>query len=126
MTKDNELERHDLRVDGDIQISDDGRSLTAYLETWFNADKKFHEDLSADDTWLNLYATYDPFKDTVEMHYTVETDDFSSTNDYHPTENEERIVKELIRSKIREEYDQSPQEFCREFSDNDIQMGGQT
>lgn len=126
MTKDNELERHDLQVDGDIQISDDGRSLTAYLETWFNADKKFHEDLSADDTWLNLYATYDPFKDTLEMHYTVETDDFSSTNDYHPTENEERIVKELIRSKIREEYDQSHQEFCHEFSDNDIQMGGQT
>lgn len=124
---DHELQRTELKVDSDIQIADDGRSLTVYLETWFDAGKKFGVDLSAEDAWLNMYATYGPFADTLEMAYTVETDTFSSTNKYFPTDNEARLVKAMIREHIRNEYGQTPQEFCQEaIKDNDMEMGGQT
>ena len=121
-----ELQCSKLRVDRDIQVADDGRSLTVYLETWFDAGKKFNVDLSSDDAWLNLYATYDPFADTLKMAYTVETDTFSSTNDYYPTDNEALLVKAMITEHIQNEYRQTPQEFCQEVTDeNNIQMGGQ-
>lgn len=124
LNKDKEMERQDLRIDDDLQVSDDGCSVMVYLETWFDAEKKFQEDLSDDETWLNLYATYDPFADTLKMGYVVETATHYFSNDYQPTEGEERLVKDMITEKIRELYNQTPQEFCLAFSDNDIQMGG--
>lgn len=121
------MERQDLRVNDDIQVSEDGRSLIACLETWLDAEKKFQEDLSDDETWLNLYATYDPFTDTLEMGYVVETATHYNSNDYKPTTNEERLVKDMITEKIEELYHQTPQEFCRDVDQDDtIQMEGHT
>ena len=73
MKKNNEMESQDLRVDNDIQVSEDGHSIIAYLETWFDVERKFGVDLSAEDAWLNLNAMYDPFADklvTVRRRYT--------------------------------------------------------
>lgn len=127
MNKNNEMESQDLRVDNDIQVSEDGHSIIAYLETWFDAEKKFQEDLSDDETWLDLYATYDPFADTLTMGYVVETATHYFSNDYQPTEGEERLVKDMITEKIRELYHQTPQEFCREVQQEDhLQMEEQT
>lgn len=122
-----EMQREDLRIDDDLQVSDDGCSVMVYLETWFDAEKKFQEDLSADDIWLNLYATYNPFTDTLKMGYIVETDTLYRSNDYQPTENESELVKGMIAEKIQELYHQTPQEFCLDADqDNTIQIGGQT
>lgn len=122
-----EMQREDLRIDDDLQVSDDGCSVMVYLETWFDAEKKFQEDLSDDETWLNLYATYDPFADTLKMGYVVETATHYFSNDYQPTEGEERLVKDMITEKIRELYHQTPQEFCRDAGqDNSFQMEGHT
>ena len=119
----NEFERADLRVDRDIQT--DGRSLTVYLEIWFDAGKKFNVDLSGDNTWLNLYAVYDPFADALEMAYMVETDTGSTTKDYVPTENEVKIIKTMITEAIKSEYGQTPQEFCQEaMNENTMEIGG--
>lgn len=120
-----EMQREDLRIDDDLQVSDDGCSVMVYLETWFDAEKKFQEDLSDDETWLNLYATYDPFADTLKMGYVVETATHYFSNDYQPTEGEERLVKDMITEKIRELYHQTSQEFCQDAGqDNSFQMEG--
>lgn len=107
-----ELLRKSIAIDGDVEVSDDCQSLTVRLETRFDVEKKFNVDVSSEDTWLNFYATYNPFADTVRMSYTVESGDFSHTNDYHPTENEAEVVKELITEKLQHEHGKSPQEFC--------------
>ena len=63
--KDNmELERKDLAVDADMQVDEDiGHEILAYLETWFDVDKKFNIHTAEDDgTWLNMYARYNPFE----------------------------------------------------------------
>ena len=120
------MERQDLRVNDDIQVDDTGSAVEVQLETWFDAGRKFGVDLSADDAWLNLYARYDPFKDTLAMAYEVSTDEVSEMYDYQPTVSEAELIKDMIAEKIQELYNQTPQEFCLAFSDNDIQMGGQT
>jgi len=122
-----ELLRKSIAIDGDVEVSDDCQSLTVRLETRFDVEKKFNVDVSAEDTWLNFYATYNPFADTVEMSYTVESGDFSHTNGYDPTENEAQLIKELIAEKIQNEHGITPQEFCQEaMSETTIEMGGQT
>lgn len=126
MTKGNELERKDLRVEQDIQIDDSGSKIEFQLETWFDIGRKFGVDLSADDVWLNLFGSYDPFEDSLAMAYEVSTDAASEVHNYTPTESEARLIKNMVTEKIQELYNQTPQEFCREFIDNDIQMGGQT
>ena len=127
MKENNELERSDIRVDDDMQVDCDiGQEITAYLETWFDVDKKFGTDTASDDDkWLNLYAKYNPFEDTLRLEYTVTTSSSYEDGDYEPTEDEAKLIKEMITEKIREEYGQNPQEFCLSVT-GDMEMGGIT
>lgn len=124
MKENSELERSDIRVGDDMQVDCDiGQEITAYLETWFDVDKKFGTDTASDDNkWLNLYAKYNPFEDTLRLEYTVTTATAYEDGDYEPTENEAKFIKEMITEKIREEYGQTPQEFCLSVTD-EIKMG---
>ena len=66
MLPNGELTRNDMAIDNDMQVDGDvGQEILAYVETWFDAEKKSHVDTSADDTWLNMYARYNPFEDTL-------------------------------------------------------------
>ena len=58
----NEFERKDLRID-ELEVDDVwNRVIVAYIEAWFDVDKKFHIDiLSDDDAWLNMNAFYNPY-----------------------------------------------------------------
>lgn len=69
MKENNELERSDIVVLRDMEIDDEsGQEIIAYLETWFDVDKKFGTDTASDDEkWLNLYAKYNPFADTLRL-----------------------------------------------------------
>ena len=128
MKENKELERNDLAVDRDMQIDADvGQEIIAYLETWFDVDEKFGVHTADNDsTWLNMYARYNPFEDTLCIECEIDTDD-SSTNryfDYEPTASEAQLIKDMITQKIEDEYGQTPQEFCEEACDEDQSMGG--
>lgn len=127
MKENNELERSDIRVGDDMQVDCDiGQEITAYLETWFDVDRKFGTDTASDDDkWLNLYAKYNPFEDTLRLEYTVTTATAYEDGDYEPSEDEAKLIKEMITEKIRDEYGQTPQEFCLSVTE-DIGMGGIT
>ena len=127
MKENNELERSDIRVGDDMQVDCDiGQEITAYLETWFDVDRKFGTDTASDDDkWLNLYAKYNPFEDTLRLEYTVTTATAYEDGDYEPTEDEAKLIKEMITERIREEYGQTPQEFCLSVT-GEIKMGGIT
>ena len=112
-----ELDRNSIRIDRDMEVdSDIGKEIHVYIETWFDVDRKFGTDTASDDdTWLNMYGFYNPFDDTLRIECVIDTgDDKSSCFDYAPTENEAKLIKEMIAEKIREEFHQSPEEFCRE------------
>lgn len=127
MKENNELERSDIVVSRDMDVDCDiGQEITAYLETWFDVDKKFGTDTASDDDkWLNLYAKYNPFEDTLRLEYTVTTSSSYEDGDYEPTEDEAKLIKEMIAERIQAEHGQTPQEFCLSVT-GEIKMGGIT
>ena len=124
--KDNlELERGDIAIDRDMDVDCDiGQEITVYIETWFDVDKKFGVHTSADEgTWLNMYGKFNPFEDTFRIECEISWENGSSYFDYEPTPAEAQLIKDMITEKIKEEYDQTPQEFCEEITQGPT-MGG--
>ena len=126
MKENNELERTDIAVDSDMEVDCDiGQEITAYIETWFDVDKKFGIDTASEDgTWLNMYAKYNPFADTLSIECEVSREKGSSYFDYEPTADEAKMLKDAITEKIQHTHGQTPQEFCEEFYGDSPQMGG--
>lgn len=114
-----ELTVNDIAIDPDIVISDNGKEIVAVVETWFDVDAKFNLNTKElDDTWLNMYAIFNPFEDTLHIKCELDTDGDVNNKyyqygfDYTATENEANLIKRLIAEKIKEEYEQTPTEFC--------------
>ena len=127
MKVNNELERKDMVIDRDMEVDcDEGTQITAYIETWFDVDKKFMVHTDADEgTWLNMYAKYNPFEDTLRIECVISCDAGDQEFDYSPTKAESDLIKEMIAEKINELHGQTPQEFCDEFTEqSNIEMGG--
>jgi hypothetical protein len=125
MRENMELERGDIEVDTDIQVSDENENeIIAYLETWFDVDKKFHIHTNADEgTWLNMYGIFDPFEDTLRVQCEISREDGYSYFDYEPTSAEAQMIKERIIEKLKAVYGQTPQEFCEGLQEGPI-IGG--
>lgn len=130
MKENKEWERSDLAIDPDMQIDcDTGQEILCYVETWFDVDRKFGTHTAEDDsTWLNLYARYNPYADTLRMECEISSDTpgENQTFDYEPTSAEAQLVKDLITEKIQEQYNQTPMEFCEDAMGESITMGGQS
>ena len=116
-----ELERHDIAIDREMELDYDiGQEITVYIETWFDVDEKFGLHLrDEDDAWLNMYGKYNPFADTLRIECKISRDDFSDEFDYQPTAAESQLIKDMITQKIREEYGQTPKEFCDSLTAHD-------
>ena len=89
MNQNNERERNDIRIDRDMKVDDDGRQITAYIETGLAVDKQFCiHTANEDTTWLNLYAQYNPFEDTLRLFGEISRKDGSESFEYTPTKAE--------------------------------------
>ena len=124
MKENNELERKDIEVDRDMDVDcENAAEITAYLETWFDVDKKFGTNTKDDDdVWLNMYAKYNPFDDTLRIECEIDKPKGSEYFDYTPTEAEEKLIKDMIAEKIKSEYGQTPQDFCKDFQIDEQKM----
>ena len=121
-----EFEKKDLVVDREMEVDDDiGQEITAYLESWFDVDKKFGLNINDEDgTWLNMYAKYNPFEDSLRIECEISRENGADYFEYEPTANESKLIKEMIAEKIIQEHGETPQEFCNRFIDYDQGMGG--
>ena len=116
MMTNRELTREDIAIDPNTEVDDDIRQeILAYVETWFDVDQEFHVDTSAEDTWLNMYARWNPYMDTLFIDCEISSDKGSDSFAYEPTSRESAVIKELIAQKISETFGQTPQEFCEDF-----------
>lgn len=125
MNSNNELTRDDIAIDNDFEVDcETGQEITAYVETWFDVDKKFGTDTSDEDVWLNMYAMYNPFKDTLKVECVVDKPLESESFDYEPTESETQLIKDMITEKLQNRYGVTPQDFCRDAFDTLLDYGG--
>lgn len=126
MRENNVLTRDDIVIDHDMQIDGgEGCEIIAYVEMWFDVDRKFHIDTASDDdTWLNMYGRYNPFDDSLRIECEISRQDSSSYFDYEPTKEETQLIKDMIAERIQEDYNQTPQEFCEGYYGEDQIIGG--
>ena len=126
MKENKELERNDIAIDRDMEVDYDiGQEIMVYIETWFDVDKKFGLNIADEDgTWLNMYGKYDPFEDSLRIECEISRNNGSEYFDYTPTEAESALIKNMIAEKIREQWDQTPQEFCENCCNEEQTMGG--
>jgi hypothetical protein len=131
MKENNELERSDIAIDSELEVDCDiGQEITAYIETWFDVDKKFGIDTASEDgTWVNMYGKYNPFADTLRIECEIGRDKGTSYFDYEPTDAEAKLIKDMITEKIRQEHGQTPREFCEDFygdrpETEELEIGG--
>ena len=125
MKENGELERKDICIDTELDVEyDNNQVINVYIETWFDVDKKFNIDINnEDDTWLNMYAGFNPFEDTLAVECEISRQYGSSYFEYIPTENEAKLIKDMIIEKIQEIYGQTPLEFCNEICNEEQTMG---
>jgi len=99
MNDKNEFTREDIRIDPDMEVDCDvGEQITAYVELWFDADKKFGTHTAEDDdSWVNMYARFNVPNDTLTVECEVYHDNGSELFDYEPTAAEAELIKEMIR-----------------------------
>ena len=109
MKSNNELEAKDLRID-DLEVDDEWQQvIVAYMETWFDVDRKFHLDINSQEgTWLNMTVFFNPYKDTVSILCAVDSDENYEEFYYEPTRNEAEFIKDMIAQKLQIECDQTP------------------
>ena len=106
MKRNNELEAKDLRID-DLEVDDEWQQvIVAYMETWFDVDKKFHLDINSQDgTWLNMTVFFNPYKDTVSILCAIDSDEGYEDFYYEPTNSEAEFIKDMIAQKLQIECD---------------------
>ncbi len=118
MKSNNELEAKDLRID-DLEVDDEWQQvIVAYMETWFDVDRKFHLNINSQEgTWLNMTVFFNPYKDTVSILCAIDSDEGSEEFYYEPTSSEAEFIKDMIAQKLQIECDRSPREFCEQYFD---------
>lgn len=93
MTEIGELTRRDIVIDPDMNIEDDGKTITAYIETWFDTDQKFGVRIAEEpETWINFYASYNVETGGFETLYEIDRPEGSEWHSYSATENEKHLI----------------------------------
>ena len=89
----NTLEREDIDICEDVELDIEEQGILAYLETWFDVDKKFGVNTrDHDDTWVNLNAIYNPVTDKLILLVDLESDDKTQVSEYVPTNEEKELI----------------------------------
>ena len=130
MKENNIWERNDIAIGSEIDVDfDDGHIISVYIEIWFDVDKKFGTNINNDDdAWLNMYGKYNPFEDTLHIECEIARDTENKYFPYTPTDDEAKLIKDMITEKLQEQYGLTPSEFCNQFLDDvePIKIGGIT
>lgn len=104
----------------DPEVQDGGEEVQFLLECWFDWDRKFGTSTASDDdTWLNVYATYNPTTRTVSMCYTVDDNNKNESFVYEPTSSEKELLITLMEEYFQKHDHCSVSEFLERFRNDE-------
>ena len=120
----NTLEREDIDICEDVELDIEEQGILAYLETWFDVDKKFGVNTrDYDDTWVNLNAIYNPVTDKLKLLVDLESDDKTQVSEYVPTNEEKELIKKAIDEACIKQTNMNAREFyIREYIEHEEDM----
>lgn len=102
----------------DLEIEDDGTSVTSYIGTYFDVNKKFAVNVGAEDSsWVNFYARYSPDSNELSCFYYVSRENSQSeTMEYFPTEKEKNLIISMMEDYCQKEYETTIMNLLEEFN----------
>ncbi len=102
----------------DLEIEDDGTSVTSYIGTFFDVNKKFAVNVCAEDgSWVNFYARYAPESNELSCYYFINKENSQSeTMEYFPTEKEKNLIISLMEEFCQKEYNTTIMNLLEEFN----------
>lgn len=102
----------------DLEIEENGTSVTSYIGTYFDVNKKFAVNVGAEDSsWVNFYARYAPESNELSCFYYVSKENSQSeTMEYFPTEQERNMIISVMEGYCQKEYRSTIMEFLEEFN----------
>ena len=125
--KDNlELERKDIRIDPELGVDDDNqKQINFMVDAFFDVDKKFNININDEEgTWLNIWGFYNPFDDELKIKCQISRDiDNDEWFDYEPTQEESKLIKDMLAEHIEKRYKQTPEDFCQSVWETDEMQG---
>lgn len=124
MTENGELTRDDIVIDPDMDADfDDGHTVVAYMETWFDVDQKFGTHTADEDgTWVNFYAKYNTESRELQAGYQVSRPDGSDWHSYTPTEKERQLIIQMMEECCQRHHGCSLAEYVKD--EEEMTMNG--
>lgn len=121
-----ELTEKDIDIEEELIINDDGVSVNAYLETYFEPNEVLGTDIDdSGDEFVNLYADYNSEAGELSMSYYVVKRDKEYSRPYNPSESEKEMVLNLMETACQKQCDCSLDEFvqnCQELEEIGLSM----
>lgn len=111
----NSFEDNDLSIAEDLEVHCErgNRGIKAYLKHNCDIDKKFN--ISGNNSFLiDMYGMYNPFNKKTEITYFVNTIEGWNEKKYIPTEEENKVLSELIEQFVKKRYN-NPRLSCQEY-----------
>lgn len=115
----------DNLIASDIEVSQDGASVEATFECYFDWGKKFGinfdkiEEEANDYAWLNLYANYFPESGRLTMYFTVDDNHKHEQFEYVPSEEERIIVVTSMEMSCKKECGCTMAELIMSFTNEE-------
>lgn len=121
-----ELTENDIDIEEELIINDDGVSVNAYLETYFEPNEVLGTDIDdSRDEFVNLYADYNSESGELSMSYYIVKRDKEYSRPYNPSESEKEMVLNLMETACQKQCDCSLDEFvqnCQESEEIGLSM----
>lgn len=115
----NEFERKDIDIsNSDIEtgLPEGELEICFWLETWFDADKKFGICINGnDDAWIDMFCRYTPESGELYIEWGIdEAWEPIDWHEYEPTDAERELIVSLLVNTIEVNERCKFQEFCEE------------
>ncbi len=121
-----ELTEKDIDIEEELIINDDGVSVNAYLETYFEPNEVLGTDIDdSGDEFVNLYADYNSESDELSVSFYVVKRDREYSGNYDASESEKEMIRNLMETACQKQVGCSLDEFVRNCNESEeMTFGG--
>ena len=121
-----ELTEKDIDIEEELIINDDGVSVNAYLETYFEPNEVLGTDIDdSGDEFVNLYADYNSESDELSVSFYVVKRDSEYSGNYDASESEKEMIRNLMETACQKQVGCSLDEFVRNCNESEeMTLGG--
>lgn len=113
------LTENDIDIEEELVLNDDGVTVNAYLETYFEPNEILGTDIDeSGDEFVNLYADYNSESGEISLSYYVVKRDTEYAVDYNATTAEKEMVLSLMEAACQKQNNCSLDEFVMSFEEN--------